>query len=125
MIIPVRTSPRPIAHSGLNAVNEADSCLACHSVNASPVIGGTATDFRLFAIGMDLTNDHPVNFDYDAALFGADGELVDPTDGAVAPLLFGGKVQCSSCHDVHDPTHVPFLVMDNSGSTLCLTCHVK
>ncbi len=90
--------------------------------NAATLIGAISATADL---STDLTNDHPVNFDYSTALFSADGGLVDPTNAAVSPLLFGGKVQCSSCHDVHDPTHAPFLVMDNSGSTLCLTCHVK
>ncbi len=90
--------------------------------NAATLIGAinAAAD-----LGVDLTNDHPINFDYSAALFSADGGLVDPTNAGVAPLLAGGKLQCSSCHDVHDPTYLPFLVMDNSGSALCLTCHVK
>ena len=87
--------------------------------NAGTFISGTAD------MGSDLTNDHPINFDYSNALFAADGELVDPASGTVAPLLFAGKVQCSSCHDVHDPTYVPFLVKDNAASALCLTCHIK
>jgi len=34
-------------------------------------------------------------------------------------------VECSSCHDPHDNTYGSFLVEDNSGSALCLRCHVK
>ncbi len=121
----------------------ANLCLSCHDgtvgvgslyndpnvaageetpTNAATLMGAISAAADM---GTDLTNDHPVNFDYSAALFSADGELVDPTNAAVAPLLAGGKVQCSSCHDVHDPTYLPFLVMDNSGSALCLTCHLK
>ncbi len=46
--------------------------------------------------------------------------------------LFNGRVECASCHNVHgtlDPSgtsfYETFLRMDNDGSALCLTCHVK
>ena len=81
-------------------------------------------------MGTSLTDDHPVNFTYDAALVTADGALKDPTVAPVLPLLIGGKVQCSSCHDVHNTAWVAgmttqFMVMNNTGSALCLTCHTK
>ncbi|MCP4592946.1 MAG: cytochrome c3 family protein [bacterium] len=91
--------------------------------NAATLISAIGTGSA--NMGTDLTNDHPVNFTYDNALFLADTELVDPTNAAVAPLLIAGTVQCSSCHDVHDPTFLPFLVASNANSALCLTCHVK
>ncbi len=121
-------------------------CLSCHdgtvsvasmynppNENPSPTI--TAISGRIDSggliistanLGTDLTDDHPVNFTYDTALATADGALNDPaTDSAVAALLINSKVQCTSCHEVHDPTNVPFLVMDNTGSALCITCHIK
>jgi predicted CXXCH cytochrome family protein len=90
------------------------------NVNAAGFITGTAN------VGTDLTNDHPVNFTYDTALAGADGELYDPAvEAATAALLFGGTVQCASCHDPHDNSFPPFLAADNTDSALCVTCHVK
>ncbi|MEE8412567.1 MAG: cytochrome c3 family protein [Acidobacteriota bacterium] len=85
-------------------------------------IGSTNAD-----MGTSLADDHPVNFTYNTALSLADGELEDPTANAtVAALLDGaGKVQCSSCHDPHDDTFAPFLVIDNAASGLCSTCHQK
>jgi predicted CXXCH cytochrome family protein len=77
-------------------------------------------------MGTSLTNDHPVNFAYNTALATADGGLRDPaTTPAVAALIPGGTVQCSSCHTTHDPTNVPFLRVSNAASALCLTCHIK
>jgi len=85
-------------------------------------ITGTGAD-----MGTSLADDHPVNFTYNTALATADGELEDPSANAtVAGLLDGaGKVQCSSCHDPHDDTNSPFLVVDNAASALCSTCHNK
>ena len=81
-------------------------------------------------LGSDLTNDHPVNFTYNAALATADGELATPVsasfvDAASTVPLFASKVQCASCHNPHDNTNAPFLVRTNDGSQLCLTCHQK
>ncbi len=120
-------------------------CMSCHdgtvsvasmynppnevSVTISPVAGiidGGGLIISNANVGTDLTDDHPVNFTYDTALATADGGLNDPaTTPAVAALLIGGQVQCSSCHDPHDNTNQPFLVMDNTASALCTTCHTK
>ena len=80
-------------------------------------------------LGTDLTDDHPVNFTYDAALVASDGGLVAYATVAADPdvKLFGTtlNVQCASCHNVHNNQFVPFLRSTNTGSALCLNCHVK
>ena len=76
-------------------------------------------------VGTDLTNDHPVNF---TVTDGADSEI-----NTVATMVAGGtpffgagdEMQCASCHNVHDPANEPFLVIPNTGSGLCLNCHIK
>lgn len=35
------------------------------------------------------------------------------------------RVECASCHDPHNTANGTFLRRTNSGSGLCLTCHVK
>lgn len=37
----------------------------------------------------------------------------------------GPSVECGSCHDPHNYTNPTFLRIANSGSNLCLSCHVK
>ncbi len=76
------------------------------------------------SLGTDLTDDHPVNFDYNES-FLAEGIAGLNNDAAVSNLLFSGKVQCASCHDVHDNALQPFLTVDPAQSQLCLTCHNK
>jgi predicted CXXCH cytochrome family protein len=90
--------------------------------NAATLISAISANADM---GTDLSNDHPVNFTYDAALEAADGELADPTVAPVSNLLFAGTVQCASCHDPHDNTFGAFLVITNVGSQLCTTCHLK
>jgi hypothetical protein len=123
-------------------------CLTCHDGTISYANFGTntagtsnfsATDRRL--IGTDLTNDHPVSFVYDGALATADGGLYDPAVQTTAlggtinhDMLEQGKLQCNSCHDIHNGNglgsnnatgYAPILRISKFASALCLTCHKK
>ena len=113
-------------------------CLSCHDgVTAVDNFGGTTTGTATLTgaanVGTDLTNDHPVSFTYDLTLANADGGLYDPatTNSGLgntinADMLFGGKLQCASCHDVHNSAGIAYLlVKSNAASGLCLTCHNK
>jgi len=112
-------------------------CLSCHDgtvaidnfgSNAGGTFIGTGAE-----IGTDLSDDHPVSFTYDAALASSDGGLFDPTTdpsglgGTIKDdLLFNNKLECASCHDVHNGSgNKDLLRIDNTGSALCLTCHNK
>jgi predicted CXXCH cytochrome family protein len=114
--------------------NQSKLCLSCHdgTVALGAYIGGPggSTYMNSYAnalIGTDLRDDHPISFTYNTALATADGELRDPSGNAtVANLLFNSRMECASCHDPHGVAGVNKLLrMSNSGSALCLTCHVK
>lgn len=118
-------------------------CLSCHDGTVALENYGDITDGVIFLygdvlIGTDLSDDHPISFIYDTSLATEDGELYDPStklSGVVGSMgtinddmLFQGRVECSSCHDVHNTRAVAgtkLLVKDNIGSALCLTCHDK
>lgn len=112
-------------------------CLSCHDGTvAVDNFGGTTTGTTFVTgaalLDTNLGNDHPISFTYDSALATTDGELEDPSTatsglgGTIdADMLFGGSLECASCHDVHDNTIGPFLRVSNAGSALCLTCHIK
>ena len=90
-------------------------------------------------VGTDLTNDHPISFDYSTSL--TDPEIwplatATPLGGTIeSDLLFGTvpnkTVECASCHDVHNgPEAVAagsgyLLRVSMADSLLCLTCHNK
>jgi predicted CXXCH cytochrome family protein len=113
------------------------ACLSCHDGTvALDAFGGAAGSTFLSGstlLGSDLTNDHPVSFVFDSALAATDGGLHNPAttpSGLLstirADLLFNDKVECASCHDVHNAYNQPsLLVKSNAGSALCLTCHNK
>lgn len=98
----------------------------------------------------DLSDDHPISFSYADVLadpmYGAggskDGQLrpIGNTADANSALGYKGegvrffgsnaRVECSSCHDPHvdyftDADYTPFLIRPNTGSDLCLSCHIK
>lgn len=94
------------------------SCQRCH--------GEMYGDPPMVQIGTDISNDHPIAITYPTAAQD-DGFRTPPstTEGWNDIPLFDGKVECSSCHQAHDPSNGFFLRIPNVGSTLCLTCHLK
>jgi predicted CXXCH cytochrome family protein len=128
-------------------------CLSCHdgsiSVNeyghapqnpASQSSGGLTIDTE-YNIGKDgyLANHHPIGFPYDVVA-GLDPEIYqsniavfDQTyDGKtdiipVANLLPGGKMECSTCHAVHNKGNSgeKLLYVSDKNSNLCFSCHNK
>jgi predicted CXXCH cytochrome family protein len=67
-----------------------------------------------------LTNDHPI------------GMPVPTKNGYQPPVQLAGylvasNVECSTCHAVHgaNPLQANLLRISNTGSALCLDCHVK
>jgi predicted CXXCH cytochrome family protein len=115
-------------------------CLSCHDgtvalENFSSTTGGTHFIPGGANLGANLSNDHPISITYDAALAAADGGLANPSTvqsglgGSIADkMLIGGKMQCSSCHDVHNSAGAGvahLLLKSNASSALCLTCHLK
>lgn len=104
-------------------------CLSCHDGTVALDSFGAQTGSTFIDgganVGIDLSDDHPVSFVYDSALAAADGGLHDPS--TIAPLpLFPDRVECASCHDVHNSFGINKLLrVSNAGSALCLTCHDK
>jgi hypothetical protein len=69
---------------------------------------------------INLSNDHPISFAYPTA----STVLREPTNPLIK--LFGAskKMECATCHTVHDPTNVPFLAIPNTNSNMCRDCHL-
>lgn len=101
---------------------------------------GRASDGSNDMQGDNLSDDHPIGFSYSDAYTEqlAKNGLFDVTTvgtkSSNAIRFFGtnNKVECSTCHDPHvdysasgNPALKPFLVMSNSASALCLSCHNK
>jgi predicted CXXCH cytochrome family protein len=89
-------------------------------------------------LGTDLRNDHPVSIVYETARSATPAEFISQvingakiTVGAANPVpLYGAStatatVECASCHDSHNNSLGNFLRKANTGSAICLSCHIK
>lgn len=87
---------------------------------------------------LDLRGTHPLSIEFPAAEIGT--EFNDPASatwiggGTVESTLDNGKIQCSTCHDVHSQdiatgSHLlrqaQTVAQGGVASGLCLTCHIK
>ena len=112
-------------------------CMACHdgvisggSLIENPGDGNDVTYTTLVAsanLGTTLVNDHPVNMTYSDADTGLAANTA--TAAATDYVLFSGKMQCATCHDVHAGTTsqsnaVQFMRGNTVGSKICVDCHV-
>jgi predicted CXXCH cytochrome family protein len=112
-------------------------CLSCHDGTVAPgqttpsgSIRMSGSMFSQDIFGTDLSTTHPFNFKLPLS---SNTPNVYPslmssgTTANSAVKLINGNVQCTSCHEPHvqsiDPVANAFLVVDNSGSNLCLACH--
>jgi predicted CXXCH cytochrome family protein len=119
-------------------------CLSCHDGTvAVDSFGGTAGSRFISGannLGTDLNVHHPSSLVYDAALAALNRTLFNPSSRTVTigaggqtrtgtveeVLLYNGRIECSSCHDVHNTfsaTNVALMKITEQGSALCLACH--
>ncbi len=130
-------------HDGTIALDEFDKNAAVNGARGGVAsLGDTIVDVNagfqvspfLDGANVDLRGTHPLSIAYNGGDTGLNPDT-DPmgTSGDIASVLDNGKVQCSTCHDVHDGTgeavagtHL-LRVANNTGtgSGLCLTCHDK
>lgn len=112
-------------------------CLSCHDgVTAIDNYGGNGGTGIVItgaaALGTDLSNDHPIGIEYPTS---SPAEYHDPS--GFAPGINGGpgvrlvtingleRVECTSCHNVHNNGLGNFLRVPLQESYLCLQCHIK
>jgi hypothetical protein len=126
-------------------------CLSCHdgtvAINSwyepqnnkfyQPITQGT--DFMPDDTTVrDLTKQHPVNFTYPDATTAANIGMLPAADsksldGNGTVPLYGGKMQCATCHDPHagdsSGTHLFFRIFPSTAAqtatgSFCVYCHL-
>lgn len=111
-------------HSG---AQQGGRCGACHpDWTSNPDTADYSTIRDALNLGMNLSRMHPVSMSYPTA--SQDSAFNRPPDGAKGwsdVKLYGGKVECGSCHQPHDPSIAPFLRRTADAGELCLVCHIK
>jgi predicted CXXCH cytochrome family protein len=107
------------------SMNVSRLCLSCHDGTiALDSFGGSLGQNYIpdhVSLGTDLSDDHPIGV-RSVLQNGVGGTGM--SDGV---KLFDSKVECPSCHDVHN-NHVAdkkLLRVSRAGSELCFQCHDK
>jgi predicted CXXCH cytochrome family protein len=132
-------------HDGTVAVNEFGNA----PQDTRSISRGSAFMTTQYRIGADgyLANHHPIGFPYDAVaaldpeIFESSIAVYDHTlDSAVgnpgtatvpvepiSNFLWGGKMECTTCHAVHNKgnTGEKLLYVSDQNSNLCFSCHNK
>ncbi len=94
----------------------------------TPTAACTDTDFKGSGSGLqNATVNSNLVWWVDTSV-GTSGQR-EKTDMILYSRSFSGtnapSVECASCHDPHTETNATFLRVSNSGSGVCLSCHVK
>jgi predicted CXXCH cytochrome family protein len=124
-------------------------CLSCHdgsvavgaygflpSSSVGTGISKITSASRAFIGGLqNLANHHPIGFSYQEAISNGDTEIrpvgspmrTSSLGLTIQDVLWGGKVECTSCHDVHNTQNdgARLVWVDDTQSNLCLSCHAK
>jgi predicted CXXCH cytochrome family protein len=119
---PVRMAVATDTPGALDA--ESRTCLGCHDGTvAGDIVGAMSQGLAV------QSGNHPIGIAHANTLRGS-GAFKYQSDMPVVPAsslphrfrLFNGNIGCGSCHSPYSD-HKNYLVADNYGSRLCLTCH--
>ena len=113
-------------------------CLSCHdgtvAIDSFGNVSGCTYMPGASSLGTDLSDDHPVSFDWKHQVtntpncahchFGGEDSRVTFFNNASGEKR---RIECATCHDVHNsfPANIKMLRYTVSGSELCLSCHGK
>lgn len=121
-------------HMRINGADNTVSCGKCHN-------GRVAHDISIKHIAQDLRNDHPISMRYAGLPTGYQTDLFPDADRDTfvsdpdfrlphspkgfsnGVKLYDGRVECASCHNVHNPEKD--LLLRVNSDMLCQTCHTK
>ncbi len=125
-------------HDGVSAMNSVVNAPGAGNSDINGVLIGTnpatpatmvSVAYKSVGLSGDMTDDHPISIQYiegRASLRPVNTPVVDIVGASfVSDMLRDGKVQCSSCHDVHGTPYNTYLRSHNTGSALCFACHDK
>ena len=105
-------------------------CLSCHdgvTSSFTPAMKtvnmvGSKVSFGGSYESLGLTNDHPVNLNYDPTK-NATLQTVATVQAAMPLYGSSNSLQCATCHEPHNNLNTNYLRMTNN-TTLCTTCHL-
>lgn len=115
--VPSIVAAASVEHHGISAdPDNSQECIGCHD-------GTVGNKASVCTTKCSALTAHPVFTPHDAG--NARTRLQPRSLAASRGIRFeDGRVTCISCHDIRN-SRENHLIMDNSGSSLCLACHIK
>ncbi len=115
--------------------NESALCMSCHDGTTNPgATGHQITKASGKAAGYIDTNvGHPISFTYTGQVESATFRASPTASGGALAVLEGGRMECTSCHDIHG-TNVnsqPYAIRGGASvnadaeEDICKSCHIK
>ncbi len=102
----------------LTAVNgNANLCISCHNPAGSASSIPFANSDK--AIPGISGNSHA----WDKTAINATYQTNMPADSQMINRIVTGSIICSTCHNQHSQTYIPYLRADNTGDAMCKQCH--
>jgi len=125
---PASTSSAKATASTLPVDSQSLACMECHDGSLAPSDDVAVGGWQGAASGSSVPGpaglglSHPVGADYARLAINHRGLQPVAVLASGAVRLVEGRVGCTSCHSPFS-THAKLLVMTNTRSQLCLTCH--
>ena len=103
-------------------------CLSCHDGSTAMDVGEGSHMIDKSKV-ISLTTDHPVSVMYANNPVVVAGKFKQATstkfvDANLQLPLYGGNLECGTCHNPHDNQFGSFLRVSNAKSELCFSCHI-
>lgn len=110
------------ARTSFGMDSESHTCISCHDGSAAMDAGG----HTMMRMGFGSAVEHPIGVELVTRNAGTPSEVrfVSPQSRDPRVRLYDGKVGCGSCHSVYSALE-DHLVVENTQSRLCLSCHVE
>lgn len=106
-------------------------CLSCHdgvtstfttAMQSKNMVGSKAAFGAAAYESLGLTNDHPINLNYDPTK-NASLQAVATVTASLPLYGTGNTVQCGTCHDSHNNVNTNYMRQPNNTGH-CTTCHI-
>lgn len=109
----------------LNLPGPLDPVEGTLAVTGPGVTAGMLTAASVSYIGANLTDDHPISFNYSDSYPSSIEMKSSPFTPAEVKLDGSSRIECTACHDPHGTAFPKFMVASLDNSALCLACHEK
>jgi predicted CXXCH cytochrome family protein len=113
---------KPIDYSKKELIDDnSRECLSCHdgTLSSAP---GTQLRGLSWEHSKNIGLSHPIGVDYESVYLSKPREYHPPERLDSRIILVNGKIACETCHN-HYSRFKKHLVMENTRSRLCLSCH--